>query len=122
MFHYSKEYIESGATYPDTPGNWPEYDSELFFQRLKLSNSIPKIEIALSFKKVDFKCTFDSSLYFLEPLRCEHMLDSDRQGILVQALDLVVIILSDEDGLMRISCGVSSVLKCRTKTRLCIRI
>jgi hypothetical protein len=109
MFQFNKECIESGANYPEIPINWPEYDSELFLQRLKLTNSSPKLEIALSFKKIDVKCTFDSSSYYPEPLRCEHMLDSDRQGILIQALDLVVFVLSDDDGLMRVSCGVSRV-------------
>jgi hypothetical protein len=107
MFPFTNECIQSGATYPETPDNWPEYDSEQFVQRLKLTNAVPKIEIALSFKKIDLKCSFESPSYFQEPLRCEHMLDGHRQGILLQALDLVVFIVNDEDGLMRVSCGVS---------------
>lgn len=108
MFPYTKEFIQSGAAYPETPAKWPEYDSEQFFQRLKMTDSIPQIEIALSFKNINLKCTFDPSSHFQEPLKCEHMLDDERQGILVQALDLIVLILYDEDGLMRVSCGVRS--------------
>ena len=118
IFPYEKDFVEKSSMDPDPPLDWPEYGTSEFVKRLKCGgNAKATFEMALCFKNLSWRCSYDRPNYFAKTPPSMPMMQSfggnaERVGsnkfISVALGNVVCSIVMDEDSLQRIGIGATS--------------
>lgn len=120
MFPYERDFVEKCSTNPDPPLDWPEYGTNEFVKRLKCGGSAQEtFEMALCFKNLRWRCSYDRRNYFASVPPSMHMMQSMGSGlvgksrddnfVLVELSHVMCSVIMDDDTLQRIGLGAASI-------------
>lgn len=103
--------VEKFSIDPDSPLDWPEYGTSEFVRRLKCGGiAKTTFEMALCFKKLTWRCSYDHPRYFAKASTSIKMMGSGTNNFISITLDQVLChILMDEDTTQKIGLGATSI-------------
>ena len=104
LFPYSPQSILEHVEVPPCPSSWPEYGTKDYVDRMSCDEN-KGMEIAVSFAKLMWHCSFDHPDYFPKRLGCAHMFDSLTDGISLESEGVSLMVDFDIENFMRVGCA-----------------
>ena len=117
VYPYELDLVEESSMDPDSPTDWPDYGTSEFVKRLKGGgNAKETFEMALCFKHLNLRCSYDHSSYFAKVPPTMSMMGgiqdeaADSSNFISVSLgDAICSITMDDDTLQRIGLGATSI-------------
>lgn len=103
LFPYSLSSVVEGVEIPPCPSDWPEYETESYFNRMSTDVGT-NIQIVLSLSRLFWQCSFDCPEYFSRDVGCRYMLNSESDVLCLEADNLVFQVEFRNDKVMKVGC------------------